>query len=114
MQKLVNDLAPFRGFVREKLEALKESDCRWADLVYYVRHMLGCTQEELAERIQVTRVTVEYWETGRTLAGVRSRTKLALEFLSFCMDVFGPCLSMEEVEKLCRDLEVRILTLYKK
>lgn len=41
------------------------------------RQRLGLSQEELAQRLYVTRVTVSHWETGRTLPDVQSMLLLA-------------------------------------
>lgn len=41
------------------------------------RQALGISQEELAQRLYVSRVTVSHWETGRTLPDVQSVLLLA-------------------------------------
>ena len=41
------------------------------------RQRLGLSQEELAQRLYVTRVTVSHWETGKTLPDVQSMLLLA-------------------------------------
>lgn len=41
------------------------------------RQALGLSQEELARRLYVTRVTVSHWETGKTLPDVQSMLLLA-------------------------------------
>ena len=41
------------------------------------RQALGLSQEELAQRLYVSRVTVSHWETGRTLPDVQSMLLLA-------------------------------------
>lgn len=41
------------------------------------RQALGLSQEELAQRLYVTRVTVSHWETGKTLPDVQSMLLLA-------------------------------------
>lgn len=41
------------------------------------RQRLGLSQEELAQRLYVSRVTVSHWETGRTLPDVQSMLLLA-------------------------------------
>lgn len=41
------------------------------------RQALGISQEELAQRLYVSRVTVSHWETGRTLPDVQSMLLLA-------------------------------------
>ena len=41
------------------------------------RQALGLSQDELAQRLYVTRVTVSHWETGRTLPDVQSMLLLA-------------------------------------
>ena len=41
------------------------------------RQRLGLSQEELARRLYVTRVTISHWETGRTLPDVQSMLLLA-------------------------------------
>lgn len=41
------------------------------------RQALGLSQEELARRLYVSRVTVSHWETGRTLPDVQSMLLLA-------------------------------------
>ena len=41
------------------------------------RQRLGFSQDELAQRLYVTRVTVSHWETGRTLPDVQSMLLLA-------------------------------------
>ena len=41
------------------------------------RQRLGLSQEELAQRLYVTRVTISHWETGKTLPDVQSMLLLA-------------------------------------
>lgn len=41
------------------------------------RAKLGLSQEELAERLYVSRVTISHWETGKTLPDVQSMMLLA-------------------------------------
>ena len=41
------------------------------------RQRLGLSQEELAQRLYVSRVTISHWETGRTLPDVQSMLLLA-------------------------------------
>ena len=41
------------------------------------RQQLGLSQEELAQRLYVSRVTISHWETGRTLPDVQSMLLLA-------------------------------------
>ena len=41
------------------------------------RQALGLSQEELAQRLYVSRVTVSHWETGRTLPDVQSMLLIA-------------------------------------
>ena len=41
------------------------------------RQQLGLSQDELAQRLYVTRVTISHWETGRTLPDVQSMLLLA-------------------------------------
>ncbi len=41
------------------------------------RQALGLSQEELAQRLYVTRVTVSHWGTGKTLPDVQSMLLLA-------------------------------------
>ncbi|WP_235895863.1 helix-turn-helix transcriptional regulator [Enorma shizhengliae] len=41
------------------------------------RQALGLSQEELAQRLYVSRVTVSHWETGKTLPDVQSMLLLA-------------------------------------
>lgn len=50
------------------------------DQLRTIRERLGLTQSQLAERLQVSRITVTRWETG--VITIDERTRLAIEHLS--------------------------------
>jgi transcriptional regulator with XRE-family HTH domain len=48
--------------------------------ILFLRQQMGLTQAQLAEELGVTRVTVAYWERGRT--PIRRIVVLALRYLA--------------------------------
>lgn len=53
------------------------------------REAAGLTQAELAERIYVSRQTVNNWETGKTLVDVQSLTLIAAELGTSASELLG-------------------------
>lgn len=48
--------------------------------IQQLRKQARLTQQELADRLQVARITVAYWETGERHPSRRNQRKLALYF----------------------------------
>lgn len=113
MQTLNSNLAPLEVMIKDVLRPIVEKVDRWQDMTYFLRRMEGLTQEEYAERISVSRVTVEYWETGRTIAGARSRRSMFLQFQIFIIRVCGSGYWDDELTRLVREVSIKIFTLNK-
>ena len=61
------------------------------DIIYELRTKKGLSQEELAEKIFVTRQAVSRWETGETIPNIDT-----LKLLSKLFDVSINTLQMEK------------------
>ena len=68
------------------------------------RQKAGMTQDQVAEKIMVSRVTVSHWENGKTLPDIVSLIRLGdLYCISLDDLVKGDSKMMEKVEKDARD-----------
>ena len=77
------------------------------------RQALGLSQEELAQRLYVSRVTVSHWETGKTLPDVQSMLLLANLFGTTIDemvrgDVDEMCEMVDKSERRTRTLAVAL------
>lgn len=68
------------------------------------RHRAGMTQEQVAQKIMVSRVTVSHWENGKSLPDIVSLIKLS-DLYGISLDdlVKGDVKVMEKVKKDARD-----------
>lgn len=74
------------------------------------REASGLTQAELAQRIYVSRQTVNNWETGKTLIDVQSLTLVASELGTSASELLGEhCLAAVRAEAESRHELVRLL-----
>ena len=73
------------------------------------RQRLGLSQEELAQRLYVSRVTISRWETGRTLPDVQSMLLLANLFGTTIDEMVGG--DVDEMREMVEKDERRTRTL---
>ena len=77
--------------------------------LFHARKKCGLSQEEVAERLGVSRQTVSKWETDETLPDIRQSKRMALlynlsldELIDFDIDVREIHEAREQVRKLKR------------
>jgi len=66
----VNNLYPSHMVTKHRQKEI------WSGRVYELRFNLGLTQEEMAARLGVTRMSVINWETGRFLPAPAIRSQI--------------------------------------
>lgn len=67
--------------------------------LFHARKKCGLSQEEVAEKLGVSRQTISKWETGETLPDIRQSKRLALLYRLSLDELIDFDLDMQEIEQ---------------
>lgn len=67
--------------------------------LFHARKKSGLSQEEVAEKLGISRQTVSKWETGETLPDIRQSKRLALLYHLSLDELIDFDLDMQEIEQ---------------
>ena len=67
--------------------------------LFHARKKCGLSQEEVAEKLGVSRQTISKWETGETLPDIRQSKRLALLYHLSLDELIDFDLDMQEIEQ---------------
>lgn len=67
--------------------------------LFHARKKRGLSQEEVAEKLGVSRQTISKWETGETLPDIRQSKRLALLYRLSLDELIDFDLDMQEIEQ---------------
>lgn len=67
--------------------------------LFHARKKSGLSQEEVAEKLGVSRQTISKWETGETLPDIRQSKRLALLYHLSLDELIDFDLDMQEIEQ---------------
>ena len=92
----------------KKLDAIKlfepeKEDLDFPSLCRFIRKTLGVTQEEMAQKLSIAKISYSFWEQGRSVPKGWQAFNLALIYLH-CKDLFTESNQNQQIEQNLRSL----------